>query len=318
MTVFIILLILNFIATVLFLLWGFVLHPAIRKERDDRLYDRRSYLFRAVVMLLCPVVGGLAFLIGFLAFKLFMSKEIDLAAVVFSKERVKTVSKGNEERDRNLVPLEEAIAVTNKNEMRSLMLNVIKGDYKRSLNSISLALNSSDSETAHYAASVLLDELNDFRAQVQTEFEAIKEATGKGQSEDKVDESLIKRCMRLIPYMNQMLSQNVFTEMEQDNFVRIMHETGQILYEKDKSRMDALSYENICARLLDVKEYLLAETWCQRLLEAYPSTLAAFTCRLKLYFTTHKKEEFFQVLRDLQDSNIIIDQETLELIRIFS
>ena len=47
------------------------------------------------------------------------------------------------------------------------MLNVIRGDLQDSLESIALALNSSDSETSHYAASVLRDELNDFRVNVQ-------------------------------------------------------------------------------------------------------------------------------------------------------
>ena len=39
------------------------------------------------------------------------------------------------------------------------MLNVIRGDYRNSLAAINLALNSEDSETAHYAASVLQDVL---------------------------------------------------------------------------------------------------------------------------------------------------------------
>lgn len=47
------------------------------------------------------------------------------------------------------------------------MLNVIRGDYQNSLSSINLALNSEDSETAHYAASILQDVLNNFRSQVQ-------------------------------------------------------------------------------------------------------------------------------------------------------
>ena len=44
----------------------------------------------------------------------------------------------------------------------------------------------------------------------------------------------------------------------------------------------------------------------------------AYTCRLKLYFTMGEKEKFFEVLQELKESDIIIDNETLELIRIFS
>lgn len=61
-----------------------------------------------------------------------------------------------------MAPLEESLAVSDKRNMRMLMLNVIRGDMQKSLESITMALNSEDSETSHYAASVLRDELNDF------------------------------------------------------------------------------------------------------------------------------------------------------------
>lgn len=54
-----------------------------------------------------------------------------------------------------MAPLEESLAVSDKRNMRMLMLNVIRGDMQKSLESITMALNSEDSETSHYAASVL-------------------------------------------------------------------------------------------------------------------------------------------------------------------
>ncbi len=46
--------------------------------------------------------------------------------------------------------------------------------------------------------------------------------------------------------------------------------------------------------------------------------LSAYTCRLKLYFTQQNKEAFFSTLNDLKRSDVVIDRETLELIRVFS
>ena len=60
------------------------------------------------------------------------------------------------------------------------------------------------------------------------------------------------------------------------------------------------------------------EKWCMRLARQHGNALAAYTCRLKLYFTMGEKEKFFEVLQELKESDIIIDNETLELIRIFS
>ena len=60
------------------------------------------------------------------------------------------------------------------------------------------------------------------------------------------------------------------------------------------------------------------EKWCQRLVEQYPKELVSYTCRLKLYFTREDREAFLQTLQELRESDIMVDSETLELIRIFS
>ena len=117
--------------------------------------------------------------------------------VIFSKDRVQTHLKADEERERNMAPLEEALAVSDKRNLRMLMLNVIRGDMQKSLESITMALNSEDSETSHYAASVLRDELNDFRANVQKMYTQMQqEAEGETDYEEM-----------LIDYMNRVLRQ---------------------------------------------------------------------------------------------------------------
>ena len=66
-------------------------------------------------------------------------QEVDLEDVIFSKERIKTHLKADEERERNMVPIEEALAVSDRKNLRMLMMNVIRGDLKDSLESIMLA-----------------------------------------------------------------------------------------------------------------------------------------------------------------------------------
>ena len=90
--------------------------------------------------------------------------------MVFSKERTDTLQRPDEDVEKNMVALEEALEVSDKKSLRTLMMNVIRGDYKHSLSAIALALNSEDSETAHYAASVLQEVLNDFRTGVHERY----------------------------------------------------------------------------------------------------------------------------------------------------
>ena len=195
MKLFIFLLIVNLIVIVIYLVWNHIR----RKE------NLRSVWMKAVMMFLCPVVWPMFVLLSFILFKLFSSQGMDLSDIVFSKDRTENFLRPDEEMERNMVSLEEALEVTDKKSLRTLMLNVIRGDYQNSLSSINLALNSKDSETAHYAASILQDVLNNFRSQVQKKYLLCQEE----------NEQQVENCVNLVEYMNPILEQKVLTDIEQ-------------------------------------------------------------------------------------------------------
>ncbi len=269
--------------------------------------DRKSYVICGIIMLLCPLTGPVFFCLAHAFYRAFFFEPVDLDGVIFSKERVRTFIRADEESERNMVPLEEAIEVATTDELRNLMMNIVRGDIRKSLATISLALNSEDTETAHYAASVLQDALNDFRATVQQEFKKLKTD----------GENVAAPAGMLIDYMNQVLRQKVLTDVEQIDYVKILDEVCEILYEKEKERMTSAHFEAVSLRLLEVEEYELCLKWCERAVYQYPNTLATYTCQLKLFFNSGQKERFFEVLNELKHSSIVIDSETLELIRVF-
>ncbi|MBP3568941.1 MAG: hypothetical protein J6K04_07220 [Lachnospiraceae bacterium] len=269
--------------------------------------DRRSFLIRGIVMLLCPVIGPCFFALSQVLFKTLFSQPVDLEGVIFSKERVRTFIRADEDSERNMVPLEEAIEVADTDDLRNLMMNIVRGDVHKSLSAIALALNSEDTETSHYAASVLQDALNDFRNMVQ-----------KGQMELASSEKNREVSAGiLLEYMNQVLEQKVLTEVEQKDYVCIMDEIAEVLYETAKERMTSSQFEAVSLRLLEIKDFENCQKWCERAVYQYPNTLATFTCQLKLYFNSGQKERFFEVIEELKKSAIVIDNETLELIRVF-
>ena len=310
---FVIVCLVNAAISVLYLVWGICVavpaKNAAQGEENPVLHDnRRAYVIRFIVMLLCPVTGPLFFLGSHLLFLLFFRREVDLEDVVFSKERIRQHLKADEERERDIVPVEEALAVSDQKYLRGLMMKVLRGDIQKSLEAITLALDSEDSETSHYAASVLQDELNEFRTYVQKLYVEMQH-----EEEDETD------CEEmLIGYMDAVLKQKVFTGVEQSRFVEMMDEVAQELYRKNTAKMTPAYYEAVILRSLELKLFEQAGVWCQRLEEAYPDQLTAYSCRMKLYYTEGKREQFFEVLGQIKKSEIVIDSETLEFIRIFS
>ena len=284
-------------------------------EEEKQIYregdiDMKKILIFFFLQLLCPVVGPLFVGLAFLFRKIFFREEVDLSNVMFSKEKVVTRNPADVERESNMVPLEEALAVTDAKNLRSLMLNVIRGDdIGVYLASIAKGLNSSDSETAHYAASVLRDELNDFRSNVQVLYNQLDAA-------DKDETGIIG--IQMLTYMNAFLVQHVFAGMEQRNFVTMMAEAADAVYERKPQELLPEHYEWVCMRLLEVEDYAKCEEWTRRAFAAFPEELSSYTCMLKLYFRTDDQERFFDTMFELQQSNIVLDQETLDLIRVFA
>ncbi|MCQ2522969.1 MAG: hypothetical protein MJ123_01405 [Lachnospiraceae bacterium] len=294
---FLIFIVINTIITVVYFLYGF-----FKQKTKTRLIT-----IRCIVMLCAPGVGLLLFFTSWLCYRIFFREDVDLSDVVFSKEREREIIRTNEERDRNVVPLEEAIEVAGNAALRGLVMNITQGDVEQLLSSISMALNSEDSETAHYAASVLQQTLSEFRLKVSKDYQAIQ----------RQDEFFIERSHELINYMNRFLSQKVFSSTEQKAYVGVLENVATLIYEFGLETFTSDLYETVCLRLLEVEEYGKCNMWCDRAMNQFPEELSSYTCKLKLYFNTEQRDRFFATMEELKRSAIVIDKETLNLIRTF-
>ena len=298
----------------------------IKLRRKDN-----SAITSFIVMVICPVLGPLFYLLAYFFRVMFFRDPVDLEGVVFSKDKYRGVFRSQEERESNLISIEEAIEITNNKDLRRLMMNVVQGDIKNSLQSIILALNSEDTETAHYAASVLQDAFNEFRMKVEGYRKQLREirpeedenqsdgdnVVGFGAQNANNSAEDLEFATEAILYMNGFLEQKVFPDVEQKSFVYIMETFGQTVYEADPYMLDGSMYEAICMRLLDIRDYDKCELWCTRGKEQYPGLLSSFTCQLKLYFNRQDREKFFEVVDEIKHSPVVLDRETLELIKVF-
>ena len=129
--VFLIVVIINCLIAAVYLLWYLV----FKRDQDNR----KQYIMHTVIMVLCPVIGPLFFLCGFLKYHFLVFGDRDLSDVEFSKSRHNPRLKADEERERNIVPVEEAILISDKEKKRKNMLNVLLGETDEALSSIAMA-----------------------------------------------------------------------------------------------------------------------------------------------------------------------------------
>ena len=301
---FIIFLIVNLIVSLLYLLFGMIFNRTSRKK----------VAMRSLILLYAPGIGPLLFFISYLFYRLLFYRKVDLSDVVFSKEKSKELVRINEEKERDFVPVEEAIEVADKGELRELVLNMAQGDYSESLSAINMALNAEDTETSHYAASILQDAINDFRMLVRKENARINDIDEEDESKR---EQLIFDIKKLFVYMNKVLEQRILSKLEQNGYTDILDKLLEKYYRLAGASITSEMYEAMALRLIETEKYDRARSWCERALWRYPNTLASYTTLIKLYFSCGDRENFFKTMQELKESNIVIDRETLELIRAF-
>lgn len=250
-------------------LWIFLLVLAVNAlvvlvywiwNRFRKVERKGGYLLRCGVMLLCPVVGICFFFFGWLYFRLFFREPVDLDDVIFSKARVKTHLKADEDAERNFVPLEEAIAVTDKDSTRALMMQVVRRDISDSLTTISMALRSEDSEVSHYAASVLQETLGTFRLNIQKLYQRVGELEEEIRSHDQEEGPLRTAAGRR--------ANGILTEEEKAEAARLEQENGGGPDPREQGS-DPVRAENrpeVYAELYreeDIRERTLREAWEQ-------------------------------------------------------
>ena len=301
---FIIFLIVNLIVSLLYLLFGMIFNRTSRKK----------VAMRSLIMLYAPGIGPLLFFISYLFYRLLFYRKVDLSDVVFSKEKSKELVRINEEKERDFVPVEEAIEVADKGELRELVLNMAQGDYSESLSAINMALNAEDTETSHYAASILQDAINDFRMLVRKENARINDIDEEDESKR---EQLIFDIKKLFVYMNKVLEQRILSKLEQNGYTDILDRLLEKYYRLAGASITSEMYEAMALRLIETEKYDRARSWCERALWRYPNTLSSYTSLIKLYFSSGDRENFFKTMQELKESNIVIDRDTLELIRAF-
>ena len=275
-----------------------------KQHEEQRL---NKYLILSIVMFLCPVVVPLVYLFGALMYRIFFDSSIDLAAITFSKERVDVIEHPDVESEINLVPMEEAILIDDKENLRQLLLTVLRGDVSKSINAVTKALNSTDSEASHYAASAIMDITNEFQNTLQ-KFHAQLESNPNDKEVNQL----------FIEYLIKMLSTNFLSELELKTYVYMLSQLCQNAYDFDKEFMKVEYYSNLIHLLVQISDIQTADLWVTRLLEAYPNEMETFRCLLGYYYTIQDKDNFFEHMERLKKSDVTIDKDLLDLIRIYS
>lgn len=257
----------------------------------------------ALFFFVFPVLGALIYLIPLFLFKIHGRSGYDRETLIkrleVKQENVMPVV----ERELNVIPIEDAMAVSSNFEKRALLLEQLKKDISGNYKSVLAAGGDSDSESAHYVAAARMEVYRRKQSQLS--------ASKKEWEKDTTNhEKLINYFKVLEEYIESELLAEKEVEIykkEYCNLVdRCLSMDGCIITDQQYSR--CLSY------FVDQKQYGKAEQLWRKIPDTCKNESTYFTM-LKMYYDQGNKESFYDYLDELSSSKITLSSDGLKMLR---
>lgn len=270
--------------------------------------NRKKGTIVTLLILFCPVVG-FAFLclswVIYKSFELFKVKEVNLDELSFSKNKIQLKVSSDIQKNTNNVPLEETLLMASKKNKRDGFLSVLREDITDSIYMIKQAVNDEDSEISHYAASSLMDIISKFKE---------KENMLHMLS---IEKPIAENKAAYIEHVISFLLEDVLSHTEKKKLMEKMDEGMRSYTETDFIKIKGESLGKTALLWGSLKEHEKASYWFKEAFITDPLNLEVYKAALKYHYMEGQIPEFKSLLEKLKHSSIIIDNETLELIRFF-
>ncbi len=257
-------------------------------------------------ILICPLAAIVFISLGKLISAFYKTRDIDMDDISFSMKRDRIVLPPDREVELNYVPLEDAIAVSDIGNLRRLLINILKNNDKEMIAGITRAIDNSDTEVSHYAATAILDILSDFRANLQSLLLKVK------RFPDDVNLNLFA-----LDYIYKMLNMNIMNASEQRATIYTENEVAENLFKYNLWYMKPEYYLWMTDLMISIEDFNLAEVWASRAQKYCSDQLSSYKARLHVYYAQKHIDAFFACMTELKNTDIAVDKEMLDLFRIY-
>lgn len=265
-------------------------------------------LLLSVFMLAMPVVGPLYLLLGELfqsVQKLFGDRWISTEELSFDQTRVRMILDADVEKDRDVVPVEEALLVSGQSSRREAFLETIKEKNDGAMGIIRGAVESQDAEIAHYAAAYVTDTLTRVKD---------RESTLRKAFEDKPTP---ENCIRYTSHLREALHMGVLEGTEKRQFVERLEQSFLWQLENDPSACDMMGITLLAREWMKLGEPDRAKPWIERVQPQCYEDLQAFKVCAVYHYGRHDRAALMALLEQVHGSSLELDSEALEWVRFF-
>lgn len=240
---------------------------------------------------------GLGFLIYFLPRLLRMFLEgagIDREAVLTHAFEIDRRPEHPDVREAlNVVPVEDALAVSGNTEKRALLLKQLEKDLKENYKVLLAAEQDEDSESAHYVAAAKMEIYRLWQTRWLECRRDYEQDPGNSEKYHTACEALI-----------EMLASGVFSAREQRAYRKRLCSLVQRQIDTEESIVSLKEYEEYLSSLVELGQYADAEILWRGHAKQMRSE-AAYQNMLKMFYRTGERQKFENLLDDLRKNKQI-------------
>ncbi len=267
----------------------------------------RPAICKSIVMLLTPPFGVICFFVNFIISLFDRKSDIDYLELTFSKEKKEFAKQTDYDTEKEFVPLEEALIISDVQDKRRALLNVLKADVRNNMKSLVKALDNDDSETAHYAASALMDVLQQYSKKLSTL--SIKYKENPEDSEVNIEYAATTF---------QYISSGVLGEIEVKKYAHLYIELIENLNKYHPDLIDTEQYKNMVDCLVIVGKYDDADKWANLSIERQPNMEQSYLNSLNVKYKTEQWDEFKDVMQKMIKSGVQLSEKGIGIIRFWN
>jgi hypothetical protein len=214
-------------------------------------------------------------------------------------------SKVEAERELDVIPIEDALLVSDHGVRRKVMIDVLKQDSMRHMELLQQAVSNEDSETSHYAVSAIMEmkrklaiSLQELSVQYET---------------DKQDEHLLLTYTDVLKkFMNSGFLDERTLRQYKFTYLSVLQSLITIAPNTEFAYAEKLNTE------LELELYVEAEESGLLYITNFPLSEEAYLSLMVVYFSMRSTDKLQETLLKLKESPLNLSNRALTLVRFWS
>lgn len=208
-------------------------------------------------------------------------------------------------RELDIIPIEDALVVSDHQDRRKVMIDVLKQDAMNYIEILQRAVSNEDTETSHYAVSAIMEMKRKLLLSLQ-------DLSVKYENEQYNMQIVIAYVEVLREFLSSGFLDQRTRRKYQYTYLSVLTHLNKV--------SDDLEWVYVAKVDMEVQLELFvdAETTALLYLEHFPQSEDAYLALLKIYFVTRSKQKLNQTMSKLKGSTVRLSNHAITTVRFWS